>query len=47
MKTDTTKKEIKDFYTYEEASKFTRKDFDKNPALFKAVERSMTMWNKK
>lgn len=47
MKTDTTKNEIKDFYTYEEASKFTRKDFDKNPALFKAVERSMTMWNKK
>ena len=35
---------IKEFYTYEEASQFTREDFDKNPELFKAVERSMTKW---
>ena len=35
---------VKDFYSYEEASKFTKKDFDKNPALFKAVQDSMTKW---
>lgn len=47
MKDNTTKNEIKEFYSYEEACKFTKQDFDKNPALFKAVERSMTLWNKK
>ena len=36
--------EIKDFYSFEEASRFTKKDFDKNPALFKAVEASMRKW---
>lgn len=35
---------VKDFYTYEEASRFTKKDFDKNPALYKAVRESMTKW---
>ena len=35
---------VKDFYTYEEAVKFTKKDFDKNPALFKKVQESMTKW---
>lgn len=35
---------VKDFYTYEEASKFTKADFDKNPELFKAVEKSMRLW---
>ena len=35
---------VKDFYTYEEALKFTKKDFDRNPALFKAVENSMHKW---
>lgn len=35
---------VKDFYTFEEASKFTRADFDKDPALFKAVCDSMTKW---
>ena len=35
---------VKEFYTYEEASKFTKADFDKNPALFKAVEASMSKW---
>ena len=35
---------IKDFYTRDEALKFTKKDFDKNPALFKAVEQSMLKW---
>lgn len=37
-------KGVKDFYTYEEAQKFTKADFDKNPALFKAVENSMHKW---
>lgn len=35
---------VKDFYTYEEAVKFTKKDFDKNPALYKKVTESMTKW---
>ena len=35
---------VKDFYTFEEASKFQKEDFDKNPALFKAVTNSMTKW---
>lgn len=35
---------VKDFYSYEEAKKFTKADFDKNPALYKAVEKSMTKW---
>ena len=35
---------VKDFYTYEEAKKFTKEDFDKNPALYKAVTNSMTQW---
>lgn len=35
---------VKDFYTREEALKFTKKDFDKNPALYKAVENSMSKW---
>lgn len=35
---------IKDFYTYEESLKFTKKDFDNNPQLFKAVCDSMTKW---
>lgn len=38
--------EVKDFYTYEEASKFTKKDFDKNPKLFQSVQNSMTKWSK-
>lgn len=35
---------VKDFYSYEEAVKFTKKDFDNNPALLKAVEASMAKW---
>lgn len=35
---------VKEFYTRDEALKFTKKDFDKNPALFKAVQASMTKW---
>ncbi len=35
---------LKDFYSYEEASRFTKADFDKNPALYKRVQESMTKW---
>ena len=35
---------VKDFYTRDEALKFTKKDFDNNPALFKAVQNSMLKW---
>lgn len=37
-------KGVKDFYTVDEARKFTKKDFDENPALFAAVEKSMSKW---
>jgi len=43
----TTDNGIKDFYTFEEASKFTKKDFDKNPELYKKVTESMPQWYKK
>lgn len=35
---------VKSFYTRDEALQFTKKDFDRNPALFKAVEQSMLKW---
>jgi hypothetical protein len=35
---------VKEFYSFEEASRFTKKDFDNNPALMAAVERSMPKW---
>lgn len=35
---------VKDFYTRDEALRFTKKDFDKNPELFKAVQNSMYKW---
>ncbi len=35
---------VKEFYSYEEASKFSKADFDKNPALYAAVEKSMAKW---
>ena len=35
---------VKDFYTRDEALKFTKADFDKNPALYKAVQASMLKW---
>lgn len=37
---------VKDFYTPEEARAFTKKDYDNNPALFAAVERSMLKWKR-
>ena len=41
---DSGDKGVKDFYTRDEALKFTKEDFDKNPALFAAVEKSMLKW---
>lgn len=35
---------VKEFYTRDEAMKFTVADFNKNPELMKAVERSMQKW---
>lgn len=35
---------VKEYYSPEEARKFTKKDFDANPALFKAVCNSMPKW---
>lgn len=35
---------VKDFYSYEEAIKFTDKDFNENPALEAAVRKSMAKW---
>lgn len=44
MKNSTKESGVKDFYSFEEASKFTKEDFDKNPELYKAVKASMTKW---
>ena len=45
MKSSTVKDTgVKDFYSRDEALKFTKKDFDENPALFKKVQESMTKW---
>ena len=35
---------VKDFYTRDEALRFTKKDFDSNPALYEAVVKSMPKW---
>lgn len=35
---------VKDFYTRDEALQFSRKDLDNNPALYKAIEKSMLKW---
>ena len=37
---------VKDFYTVEEARQFSKADYDKNPALFAAVKKSMTKWKR-
>jgi hypothetical protein len=37
---------VKEFYSPEEARAFTKKDYDNNPALFAAVERSMLKWKR-
>lgn len=45
--TETIDNGLKDYYSYEEAMKFTKKDFDNNPALYKKVLESMPKWYKK
>jgi hypothetical protein len=48
MKTNTPQDAgVKEFYTVDEARRFTKKDFDKNPALYDAVQRSMLKWGRK
>lgn len=42
--TETQDNGVKDYYSYEEAKKFSKADFDKNPKLFEAVQKSMTKW---
>lgn len=37
---------VKDFYTPEEARKFTKQDFDRNPKLFQSVMNSMSKWKR-
>lgn len=37
---------VKDFYSYEEAKKFTNADYDKTPGLEEAVKLSMSKWKK-
>lgn len=44
MKSTSNEGAVKDFYSYEEAKKFTTKDFDRNPSLYEAVKRSMLKW---
>ena len=43
---DSTDDGVKDFYTPEEARRFTKADFDKNPKLFNSVVSSMQKWKK-
>lgn len=42
--TDSSKEELKDFYTYEEASKFTRKQLRDNPKLMDIIQKSASQW---
>ena len=35
---------IKDFYTPDEAKRFSKTDLDKNPALYEAIVKSMAKW---
>ena len=37
---------VKEFYTPEEARRFTKADLDKNPAIMKAIENSMSKWKR-
>ena len=42
--TGTSDNGVKDFYSFEEAKKFSKADFDKNPKLYDAVVKSMSKW---
>lgn len=43
---NSTSQEIKEYYTPEEARRFTEEDYEKNPKLMEAVEKSMQQWGK-
>lgn len=45
-KTNVASDEVKEYYSPEEARKFTEEDFEKNPKLEAAVERSMLKWGR-
>lgn len=47
MKSVQVNNQVKEFYTSDEAKKFTNEDYDKNPALWEAVQKSMYSgkWN--
>lgn len=46
MKNNTSKNnnQVKEFYTHDEAIKFSKEELDRNPELFKAITNSMTKW---
>ena len=44
MKSTAPETGVKDFYSYQEAKQFSRRDLDRNPALFRAVMDSMSKW---
>lgn len=41
---NSTRPEIKEYYTPEEARRFTEEDLEKNPKLMEAIEKSMQQW---
>ena len=43
-KSNTSTNEIKEYYTPEEARQFKEEDFEKNPKLMEAIEKSMQKW---
>ena len=45
-KSNTSSNEIKEYYTPEEARQFTEEDFERNPKLMEAIEKSMLQWGK-
>ena len=44
MKSNAADTGVKEFYSVEEARKFKRSDYEKNPELYAAVQRSMLKW---
>ena len=46
MKNTTPGAAVKDYYSPDEARKFTQKDYDKTPGLYEAVVSSMAKWRK-
>ena len=47
MKTNTQQDTgVKEFYSFEEASRFTQKEINSNPKLYDAIVRSMAKWGK-